>query len=411
MSLNTNVSLKMLDCKVLNGRKIHIKAMLEVDSKVSSNETVEYVKEVSNLKDIQFLNRDFQINSLVGIGCTKVYAKDTLSIDEADELVEVMKTDIKIVNKDAKISYNKILIKADLQVKIIYLTSDSRINLKEATIPIVGFIDLPNISEEHICDVKYEIKNLIVKPNNVEEHSIYVEAEIEACCEAYENRELQMIQDLYSPTIALNFNQRKVKVMQKRETRSGVCSIRENQDVQEIGSGKIYDVEVIPVIQEQNPLNGRVSYTGEIQLNYIYSPTGQIGVETKQTSIPFSYTLDFDGINESSHIDTIIEITTQDFVVMPNKTVDIKIDLNFTAISGKDASISIIDDIQEDETRKLQCGKYSMVIYFVKPGDTLWNIAKKFGSTVEAIVRVNGIEDVNNLTIGRQLFIPRYHEC
>ena len=52
-----------------------------------------------------------------------------------------------------------------------------------------------------------------------------------------------------------------------------------------------------------------------------------------------------------------------------------------------------------------------MVIYFVKPGDTLWNIAKKFGSTVEAIVRVNGIEDVNNLTIGRQLFIPRYHEC
>ena len=50
-----------------------------------------------------------------------------------------------------------------------------------------------------------------------------------------------------------------------------------------------------------------------------------------------------------------------------------------------------------------------MIIYFVKPGDTLWNIAKKFGSTVEDISRVNGIENPDILQVGRQLFIPRYN--
>lgn len=208
MSLDANVNLKGLEAHVLNGRKIHMKAILEVDAKVSSNETVEYVKEINNLNDVQCLNREFQINSLVGCGNTKVYAKDTINLDEADNLVEVMKTDLRITNRDTKISYNKVLIKSDLQVKIIYLTEDNRINMKEATIPVVGFIDLPNISEDHNCNVKYEIKNIIIKPNNVEDHSIYVEAEIEVYCEAYENRSVQMIQDLYSPTKNLQFNQK-----------------------------------------------------------------------------------------------------------------------------------------------------------------------------------------------------------
>ncbi|MCI9178213.1 MAG: DUF3794 domain-containing protein [Clostridia bacterium] len=408
MGLDTNISLKSLDCKVLNGRKIHIKAILDVDCKVSSNETVEYVKEIANLGDIQFLNQNFQINSLIGSGSTKIYAKDTLTLDDTSNLIEVMKTDLRIINRDTKTSYNKVLIKADLGVKLIYLTEDNRINIKESTIPIVGFIDLPNISEEHICDVKYEIKNIIVKPNNVEEHSVYVEVEIEVYCEAYENKDLQMIQDLYSPTVALNFTKRQVKVMQKRETASGICNIREKQTIPEIGSKKIYDVEVKPILQEQNILNGRIVYNGDLNLNFIFAGDSNITIDTKEITVPFSFSMDFEKVMPQSHIDTVIEIQMQDFVVMPDESIDIKIDLNFTAISGNDSSISIIDEIVEEETKK-NCN-YSMIIYFTKPGDTLWKIAKKFNSTVEAISRVNGIENPDNLQVGIQLFIPRYHE-
>ena len=51
---------------------------------------------------------------------------------------------------------------------------------------------------------------------------------------------------------------------------------------------------------------------------------------------------------------------------------------------------------------------YSIVVYFVKPGDTLWNIAKKFKSTIKAILSINGIEDENKINIGQQLFIPKF---
>ena len=50
-----------------------------------------------------------------------------------------------------------------------------------------------------------------------------------------------------------------------------------------------------------------------------------------------------------------------------------------------------------------------MVVYFVKSGDSLWKVAKKFGSTVEEIARVNGIEELDRINVGKQLFIPRFN--
>ncbi|HEU5319491.1 MAG TPA: LysM peptidoglycan-binding domain-containing protein, partial [Methylomirabilota bacterium] len=42
----------------------------------------------------------------------------------------------------------------------------------------------------------------------------------------------------------------------------------------------------------------------------------------------------------------------------------------------------------------------------LQPGDTLSSIARRFGTTVEAIVRVNGLEDPDEIAVGQVLFIP-----
>ena len=407
MTLDVNVVLKAIDCRILNGRKINIKATLGIEVKVLSNESVEYINEIKNVKDVQCLKKDFQINSLIGSGSTKIYAKDTLTIDQVDNLVEIMKADLKIINKDTKISYNKVLIKLDLAVKLLYLTEDNRINMVEGIIPIMGFIDLPNISDNHTCDVKYEIKNIIVKPNNVEDHSVYVEAEVEAFCEAYENRSINIIQDLYSPSMDLSFKQKSIKVMQTKKVMQQTCNIREQQRIPEIGSNQIYDVEVIPTIEKQTVLKDRILYEGEVNLNFIYAKNKTNGIDTKKIVIPFNFNMEFEGVNPNMSIDTIIEITMQDFIVMPDETIEVKIDLKFNASTSTNANISIIEEIEQSQKANLQT--YSMIIYFTKEGDTLWKIAKRFNSTVEKIQKLNEIENVHNLPIGRQLFIPRYH--
>ena len=48
--------------------------------------------------------------------------------------------------------------------------------------------------------------------------------------------------------------------------------------------------------------------------------------------------------------------------------------------------------------------------YTVQPGDTLWKIAKKYGSTVDDIVRVNGIENPDKINNDRLQSWNTYYE-
>ena len=122
-----------------------------------------------------------------------------LLLDNTDNFGEILKVSIDLIDKDIKTSYNKVIAKTDANVKILYLTEDNRVIRCENKMPIVGFIDIPNVSEDNICDTNFEIKNMIVKPNNTEDHSIYVEIELNIFCMAYEKKTFNILQDLYSP--------------------------------------------------------------------------------------------------------------------------------------------------------------------------------------------------------------------
>ena len=59
----------------------------------------------------------------------------------------------------------------------------------------------------------------------------------------------------------------------------------------------------------------------------------------------------------------------------------------------------------EIKDKAIQDSAISM--YFVKPGDSLWEIAKKFGVKKETIIEVNELENENDLVVGDKLFIIR----
>lgn len=364
MTAKSNISIKSIECRVLNGRKVNVRAILDIDLKAYSNEELEFMREVEGIKDIQLLNESFNINSLLGIGNTKIYAKDTVVIDNIDEIAEIMKVNVDIQNKETKISYNKVLIKADQVIKIMYLSTDNRICTKLASIPIMGFIDMQDVNDENICEVEYEIRNILIKPNSAEEHSVYVEIENDVTCSTYQNKNLRIIQDLYSPTINLAYKQKMIKTMSGKSVIKDVCPIREKQVIPEIGNNKIYDVDIKPYILSQNIINDRIVYEGEIELKFIFGEEAVSKIASKTIIVPFEYNMNSPGISNNFKIDTKLEVTMQDFVIMPDQSIDIKIDLQFVANSFKNEELNVIQEINIEENRDNE--KYSIIIYFTK---------------------------------------------
>ena len=405
MQLESRAELIDLECKILNGRKINLKANMQFDLTAYSNESVEYIDSIEDRKDIQLLNEKMNINSLIGTGTTRVYAKDTVTIDNVDNLSEIMKVSISLESKETKISYNKVLTKADTVLKIMYLTDDGRINTANATIPVMGFIDMQDVSEENICDVSYELKNIIIKPNNVEEHSVHVEAEIEVFCAVYRKQEINIIQDLYSKTTEINYTKKTMKVIKDKSEVNEILNIRKQERIDEIKQNKIYDVEAKTSIINSQIEDGRINYKGEINFTFIYAEENSLRVNAKTLVEPFEFSVTSTNISNKDRVETNVGLMKKDFVIMPDGTIDIKVDLNFNLNIIKESEINLIESINEIEASKKET--FSIVVYYTKTEDTLWKIAKRFGSTVDEIVRVNSIENPDVIMPGEQLFIPR----
>lgn len=405
MNVISDVKVKSIEGKVLNGRKVGIKATLEINLKIYLNEEVEVINEIQNESDIQILKEDLRVNSLIGQGETKIYAKDNIQIDNMDNLAEILKTEVNLVDRDIKISYNKVLTKSEAEIKIMYLTEDNRINTVNYKIPVVGFIDIQNVTEENVCDVNYEIKNIIIKPNSQDEHSIYVEIEIEVMCYVYEEKQINLIQDMYSPIESLNFEKKQILAMTDKQNVTDIKQIREKINLKDIEGLNLIDVDVIPTLINENKINSKILYEAELNLKFIFI-NSKMQINIKDAKIPFECTVDNLQNGETLNTDNCMEVKSKDFIIQDGGDINCNIDVQTNTNMYRTANINMIDSIEERGEREEQ--DYSIVIYIVKKGDTLWNIAKEFGSTVDGIARVNGIENRDQIYPGQKLYIPKF---
>lgn len=406
MNLQVDSKVKSIECKVINGRKISVKAAIEFNLKLYSDEEVDVVNNILNQGNIKLLRKETKVNSLLAVKENKVYAKDTILIDNTDNLAEILKANINIVDKDIKLSYNKILAKSEAEFKIMYLTEDNQIKTINSKIPLIGFIDVQNITEENICDVNYQIQNIIIKPNSAEEHSIYIEIETLLSCMVYEEKNINLIQDLYSTSKKIDFSEKQINAITDKCIQKETKQIRENIDSLNISNKRIIDVDVIADINKESKLNSAIMFEGNIVLNFTLISNDEQNLETQTINIPFQHA--FENLNdiENRKSTVAIEIKSQDFIIQENGSVSCNIDMDLNLNSYKNTKLNMIDEINENGDREEQ--EYNVIIYITKSGDTLWKIAKRFGSTVEQIVQVNDIEEENKIYPNQKLYIPRY---
>ena len=189
----------------------------------------------------------------------------------------------------------------------------------------------------------------------------------------------------------------------RREISGNICQIREKVNVPEIGNGEIINTSIQISINKENRLSGKIALEGEMEVNLIYTDISTIGVNSKTITIPFTQTIE--GVENNCNTSTKIEVGTQEFINQSG-TLDANVDLNFETLTYRNVEIPAINNITEETEDDLE--DYSVIIYVVKDGDTLWKIAKKYGSTVDDIVRVNGIENPDKINIGEKIYIPKY---
>ena len=215
----------------------------------------------------------------------------------------------------------------------------------------------------------------------------------------------KLIQDMYCPGEKMIFDKTNIKTITNKQCKRNICNIREKVNIPELDGGTIIDVTITPNVNKETKLNGKILFEGDLELNFVFADKSAAGINSKRLTIPFEQSIEGIENIENCKADTVIEVNAQEFINQSG-VVSSNVDLNFETDTYRNTEIPMIDNISVEEENELE--DYSVIIYVVRSGDTLWKIAKRFGSTVDDIVRVNGIERPDRLNVGEKIYIPRY---
>ena len=171
-----NIDTYCIDAKVLNERKVSVKIIFKYEYRVETDDVLELPDySLVSLENVEKLDRKIKIKEYLGTGYSKASIKETIKLDSEITNIDIINLDTKIKNIENKISINKILTKAEIEVCLIYLDDNSRIMTQKEKFPVSAFVDIDGMNDKILADSTYRVKNVKIMNDSQNKNEFLIE--------------------------------------------------------------------------------------------------------------------------------------------------------------------------------------------------------------------------------------------
>ena len=164
--------LNHLDCKLLNDRKINIKAVITVIAEATTSYTGEIIEAINDMPALQTKKGNMNINSTIENKKERFIVKEELVIpNNKPNIGEILQTTVTIADKDIRPMDGRVMIRGNLKLCTLYVgdTDDSILEVVEHEIPFSGYIDGNDITSKMLVQADLQIENKEIQPATDEE--------------------------------------------------------------------------------------------------------------------------------------------------------------------------------------------------------------------------------------------------
>ncbi|MGI6777160.1 MAG: DUF3794 and LysM peptidoglycan-binding domain-containing protein [Acetivibrionales bacterium] len=417
MKCRVKCDLEHLEYEILNGRKINVKAIVKVDGKVVNEVEYQVASDLVGLDNIQVLRGKYCINSYLGSSQEHCDINEILEIPlEKPTIKEILRTDVRISEKDVKLTENKVIAKGELNISTLYTGDDEQetIQFMEHGIPFTHIIDFPGINENSNCRVDYSISNLQFDPEedgDGELRSIKAQATIVMSAEGYEDRDVEIISDAYSPDRRLDLEQKAIDMEEIVEERMHQIAVKDVFEVQEENPEiqELLNVLCKSALSDYRVYDGKVIIEGVVNNNVLYLPeNSEQPVSCGIKEIPFEEEIHIPVLGKEMHCDVDLSVEHCNYSLQSARRVEIRAMIKAAVKVSRRIEVPLLDSVEEIELDERSLDERpSVIIYFTQPGDTLWSIAKRYFTTVDDLRRANNLGEGDTAVAGQQVIIPR----
>lgn len=332
---------------------------------------------------------------------------ETCEINCSEKISSVLSVNHCIRTDEVKAIHGKAFIRGEMTVRTVCLTENCEILSFENSVPINQIVDVPEITEENIIETNIKAISVCVNPRGEmigERGLIEIEATLYISLRAFDIREISVVRDAYSTKYETETEMRTVSVNTSCEKIYDTFLCRESIDISSVGIQKVLSFECSNIIWNTSSNDGAVTVTGNITADCIFEDTNsEIYYVTRQ--IPFETKLST--AYENISLNSIFAVVSAfNYALGTGGTLDVRIEIILNGLVFCGIEEKAITEITIDKSKCKSVKTASLTVYFADENESVWDIARHYNTTVEAILRENRMQN-EEITHCCKLLIPK----
>jgi hypothetical protein len=351
-----------------------------------------------------------RVNSAVADCEREFVVREVMEIPSGkSSICEILKVDSKICDKEIKALTGKAVIKGTANISVLYSGDNSSIEFTEADIPFTEVVDIPDLIEDADCDMDCAICDMFYKiseDNDGDMRIVNVEFAVNAQISAYRTVETEIIEDCYVPGCEMSIERCEERLEEVICCPTAQSTLREIVTIDD-GAPQIsgiYHIITKASVTDTQAENGRVSVSGRVDAYILYiTDGGESPVYSCKREIPFSVMIDSPGSARGMDCAIKAEVEHASYSLNMANEVELRIILRVNAKVIRERRLELVSEMSEAVEKR---GESGIIIYFVQNDDSLWDISKRYGVSIDSVMKFNGISADENIACGRRLIIP-----
>ena len=403
---------------IINSRKLRINAIITLELRGESIYEQEAAVEVNVGEEIKSRTKELEVVQL------KVQRKDTYRVKEEIEIPgtkpnidHLLWRGLKMRSVECRPGDGKMEIRGELILFVIYAGEEDHIPMQwmEKSISFQGEVEVPECGASMISATSVGLthKEIEAKPDYDGENRILgVDAVLELDLKLYEEDRIRILNDVYSPTKEIvpkfgtaNFESLLVKNAAKCKITDKIELSTSDKILQICHSSGAAKIDRVSVAEHGLMVEGALSVT----ILYM-SPDDTEPMRSLTGAVPFTHMVEADDINEDCIYEMTPGIEQLSTVMMGNDEVEVRATISLDTLVLAKVEEPMIISAEELPLQKEKLEAMPGIVgYIVKNGDSLWDVAKKFYTTEEAVVKANNLTSTE-LKPGQRILLVKKAE-
>ena len=403
-----NSSVERVEFSLINSRKLRIKSVVGFEYEIIKIKPLEIA--VDTDEELEIKRRTVTMQNSAGVSEFSFLIRDRISVPAGQSSFgEVLKADYCIRDTEYKTMTGRVTAKGCVGVCILYTDTNGNIEFCESEFPFTEIWEMEDVTEDCECDIEYQLDEgslSVEEDTDGDLREAAVSITVTAQVKASETLEIDMIDDCYAPYMETSLEREKLTLEESAARPSMQNTVREVVEIPEGAPAisSVYNVVTKPHITKAGIERNKLICEGRIEACILYvSESAENPVYSVKKNIPFSYSLDCEADGDGLVPKLKAEIKHTGYNLNAAGEVELRCILSINANVIRKRDIELITSAETGESKSRAESK--IVVYFVQSGDSLWEIAKRYGVPCGAISEFNELGD-EKLRQGMRLLIP-----